>query len=274
VYTPVVTVDSANAYLNSSSNVLGISVSGLESEMVFVDSLVVHALNESGVAYMLPAASAISSFDSNGTDYTAVLTPVIGEEVSGTLTQIEVFATDSSGQKSNSVIVDIVETPSLAEGDACDNAGVLNVCVEGFVCVDTCTDESEIVAECPDAYTVIDLNEGDLNYTGDNSTSSTISEGGTCGGAGPVDVFSFTAETDGSYYFMTEGASDMLIYARRYCTYTQAAFELACNDDYVGLNSGIQLELTAGETTYIFADSYNGEGAGAYTLMGGSGELP
>ena len=109
---------------------------------------------------------------------------------------------------------------------------------------------------------------------------STITGGGSCGGGGPSDVYSFTAATAGTYHFtafaeMEDSMEvDMLIFVRSFCGQFLADYELACNDDYSGLNSGVEVELTEGETVYLFVDSFNGGGTGAYNVTAASGALP
>ena len=66
----------------------------------------------------------------------------------------------------------------------------------------------------------------------------------------------------------------MLIYARSYCSSFIPNFEQSCNDDYIELDSGVEVELAEGETTYLFIDSYAAQSPGAYTVTATSGSLP
>ena len=66
----------------------------------------------------------------------------------------------------------------------------------------------------------------------------------------------------------------MLIYVRSYCSEFVANYELACNDDYIGLNSGAEVTVEEGQTVYLFVDSFLGERPGPYSVVASSGALP
>jgi hypothetical protein len=162
--------------------------------------------------------------------------------------------------------------PAAAEGEACDELAALAMCAEGSFCVnEACVAEANLVTECPAEYTVGTLTTA-MSVMGDNSTSE-ITGGGTCGGGGPADVYSFTAETAGAYTFSANtdsGEVDMLMFVRSHCGYAGGSFELACNDDVdpdnMNYNSAVEVTLEAGQTVYVFVDSYNGGFAGTYEL--------
>ncbi len=94
---------------------------------------------------------------------------------------------------------------------------------------------------------------------------------GTCGGAGPERVFQWTPERSGMATIQTCGIGsdfDTVLYVR--AADCHRGTEVACDDDTcpnaTGLEraSQITMEVTAGETYFIFLDSF--EHGGSYTL--------
>lgn len=94
---------------------------------------------------------------------------------------------------------------------------------------------------------------------------------GSCGGAGPERVFQWTPDHSGMATIQTCGAGtdfDTVLYARSVDCHRGG--EVACDDDSCPNSTGldrasrINLEVTAGETYFIFLDSF--EHGGNYTL--------
>ena len=188
---------------------------------------------------------------------------------------IIVTAFDALGLASEPITITVADPVEVAADASCDPYGAINTCVADYVCLDTCTSLDTIDYACPADWTITDL-ALDTPLNSDNS-ASTITGESSCGGGGPSDVYSFTATTAGTYHFtaISEVENvDMLIYARTYCSSFNPTYEPACNDDYIDLNSGIEVELTESETIYVFVDSYLGENGGAYTITAVSGALP
>jgi hypothetical protein len=136
-------------------------------------------------------------------------------------------------------------------GYACD-------CWPGFTGADCET--PVVVPACVDADVgdvVPATVEGDLAEATDEYSPS-------CGAGGGADMtYMFTAEVSGAYVFDTIGSElDTVLAVLDACE----GNELACNDDTDWeLTSLIVMELEAGQSVFIVADSYSGE-AGACTL--------
>jgi len=94
-------------------------------------------------------------------------------------------------------------------------------------------------------------------YANDNTAS--------CGaGANSPDVtFLWTAPRTGTYQFDAAGSSfDTVLHIHD----PQACNELVCNDDSIGLQSLVQLAVTAGNEYFIVFDGYNSGNCGTYNL--------
>ena len=91
------------------------------------------------------------------------------------------------------------------------------------------------------------------------------SSSGTCVGSSAPDVaYTFTAPFDGAFVFDTAGSDfDTGIYAFEGATCD--GVQLACNDDAIGLQSEIQLDLVAGQIVTIVVDGFS-TNSGNYTL--------
>ncbi len=96
------------------------------------------------------------------------------------------------------------------------------------------------------------------------STVNTGNENlGSCGGIGTDVVYEIQLESGGTICVDTFGSTqDTVLYARSICADNSS--ELACNDDTLGSDSAIQIELEAGQPAWIFVDGF--EGGGLYTL--------
>jgi hypothetical protein len=209
----------------------------------------------------------------DGANFVATLSTAWPEDAEAPVTVV-MTAVDLLGLQSEPFTATVsTEIPTAALGAACDDLEALSVCVDSVCANELCTAEAELVSACPMDYTVTDLNASMLMGSGDNSASMITLEGASCGGGGKVDVYSFTADAEGSYTVTVTGtaaAVDPVVFARSYCGYSAPRFELACNDDIDGMggnvNSSVTLTLTAAQTVYLFVDSYNGTSTGAYTI--------
>jgi hypothetical protein len=277
VFPPVIEMGVA-AY-NAEANTVGFTVSGtdLTAMGADVDGVEVTFLDANGEDLLgQPVALAVDIVvdEMDMSKFTATFSGswVDPAEMIAGPTTISVVASDALGLTSEAFSIE-VGTPVMAnEGDACDTYGALSVCGEGFICVETCTSSESLDNSCPMDWTVTAL-ELDTATMGDNSASMITADGGSCGGGGASDVYSFTAATAGTYSFTANGDADtvdMLIYARSYCSSYIPSLELACNDDIdtenMNYNSSIDVELAEGETTYLFIDSYAAQSTGAYTV--------
>ncbi len=89
---------------------------------------------------------------------------------------------------------------------------------------------------------------------------------GSCGGRGPEQVWILRAERAGCHRVSTAGSSfDTVLYVRTSCT--DAATELACNDDSGGVQSALEFEAEAGRSYAIFVDGYDALEVGAFHLQ-------
>ncbi|MBI4951600.1 MAG: hypothetical protein HY908_06175 [Myxococcales bacterium] len=83
-----------------------------------------------------------------------------------------------------------------------------------------------------------------------------------CGLSGGSDVsYTFTAPATATYVFDTVGSSfDTVLHV-----HASSCAELACNDDYVGVQSQLSVPLAQGEQVLVVVDGY-GSASGSYTL--------
>ncbi|MEE2755179.1 MAG: hypothetical protein VYA30_00905 [Myxococcota bacterium] len=81
---------------------------------------------------------------------------------------------------------------------------------------------------------------------------------GSCAGSGAETVIPWTAPLDGVYTFSTVSKAefDTTLYARTTCLDPNS--ELDCNDDSIGLQSTIIVQINAGRTIYLFIDAWAG----------------
>jgi hypothetical protein len=89
---------------------------------------------------------------------------------------------------------------------------------------------------------------------------------GSCGGMGPEKSYSYTAPTTGTYVFSTAGSvGDTVLHVH---SGTCTGPELACNDDFGGVQSQVTVPLTAGQTVVVFADRFSSGGTFTLTITG------
>jgi hypothetical protein len=97
------------------------------------------------------------------------------------------------------------------------------------------------------------------------STSGVTNDSvGTCGGGAAQDeTWLWTPTAAGTYTIDTVGSVyDTVLYVLDGC----AGAQLACNDDFVGLQSRLTVSLSAGQTVLIVVDGYSSTSVGSYTL--------
>ena len=141
-----------------------------------------------------------------------------------------------------------------------------NASDSGWVYAGDTTNASNLNPNC-------DLAEADRLVTTDLEAYSTYLETncsfGTCGGGGPTEAISFTADEAGVYTCKVEAdGEDPVLYARSFCSSNLPAAELACNDDVdnTTANSQISLSLNVGQQIYLLVDGYGGNFKSPYTL--------
>jgi hypothetical protein len=194
------------------------------------------------------------------------------------LVRVEVSVLDDSKYQSETKSVELVNTPTSTQGEACDLNRGLSRCGEGLLC-DLVAGGSKKCApkevECPMGYDVIDLNTNGMMYSGTTEGKPTYGVG-ACGGGTASNVFRFEAMQAGSYVFLATPTSsredwvddmgnpkapDTLMWIRSHCRFSDWIAELGCSDDInvsLGdLRSEIRLEMTAGEVVFIFVDGYS-----------------
>ncbi len=190
----------------------------------------------------------------------------------------------------------------LSAGDACERFNRLAVCADGDECFEgTCTTAatlnvgdacvpgspaacpagtdcignvcSEIVAECPAEFGApVDLNASPTMEPNAWSVVGDTTGGldGTACDLGRADglavVYAFVAPVEGQYAFETTNTMlDTVVYVRANCGSTVG--ELACDDDGGERPASLATAfLSAGQTVYVFVDTYDADESGAYTL--------
>ena len=188
------------------------------------------------------------------------------------LAEVSVTIIDDAEHESRPYRIALLDTPTVEDGDQCDLNRGLSRCSEDSLCGTAAGGRnscSTAVFECPDYFEVIDLNAEGGRYEGDTSGRATYGVG-SCGGGTSSQLFSFTADQDGMHSFIAEptgvaptfmGTPDTLMWIRSHCAFSDWNAELGCNDDInraVGdLGSRIDLEMTSGQTVYIFVDGYS-----------------
>ena len=294
------------AFLNAESNAIGLRIIGADPDRDVV-GLTVRLFDEEGLRVpsspdgsgapgsemdLRFAEGAIEWIeDDEGPDgsFVAEASRALPADWDG-IHSVRLRAYDATDQHSDQAEALFQPTPELAEGEACDAGGGLRACPAGQVC-DPATAQCAVpIAECPAEWEVIDLADhhhenGRYVYRGstEGAEDHTGGQGGSCGGGAAQDIFEFTApgEPDPDapaqeWLFETdiEGRfDDTVMYARSHCRYDGPIAELACNDDVEAgrmTASRIALNLTPGQTVYVFVDGWQGDGfawRGEYTLV-------
>ena len=113
-----------------------------------------------------------------------------------------------------------------------------------------------------------------LGTVGANNEGAPAGQRGSCGGGGGELVWAYTAQQGGCLQLDTEGSAfDTVLYVRTDCG--DAATQIECNDDSIGLQSSLEIDAEAGQTYYIFVDGYSDGARGEVVLNAARcGELP
>ena len=96
-------------------------------------------------------------------------------------------------------------------------------------------------------------------FEGDTGNSASTHRG-SCAGGGQERVFRLSPQQAGTLCIDTAGSQfDTVLHVRRgLCDSIQS--ELICNDDHIGVQSSVEFEVEAGESYFVFVDSYNSAG--------------
>jgi hypothetical protein len=151
-----------------------------------------------------------------------------------------------------------------------DVASVCGVSCGGASCGDGTCNAGESCGSCPaDCGACAVCPTTDLGSTVPQTiTGSTVglpaAHAAPCApSSAPEALYQFTAPADGTYTFSTAGSTfDTVLYVEGG---TCGGASLACNDDYIGLQSRVQVPMTTGESIVVVVDGY-GAASGSYTL--------
>jgi hypothetical protein len=183
---------------------------------------------------------------------------------------VRVELVDRAGNQSNSVIADLVDLPRRADGESCDDRGVLDGCAEGSICspaTAVCALADEAVAEFCDEANVEVLVPDVATTVVSLSLNSVLS--GSCGGGGSEQVFALTLDELSSVTITTElpgtaRGTDTVLYVRSSCADAESELAGGCNDDLPGadyasrqFSSELHLPEVPAGTIYIVADTYS-----------------
>lgn len=199
-------------------------------------------------------------------------------EILAQVASVDVEVIDATGRVSSKLSFEVSPAADAEVGGTCDPYGATGICAPGQFCwadgslaPETCHEDGPV---CPGDLGVIDLDDhydgGKWVYDGDNSAGA-LHGGGSCGGGGPSEAFTFTAPAGGTYRVATSqlaARANTVVYVRPFCQLP--AYEIACNDDAGSAASMVDVELAGGETVYIFVDSFidpeGRQATGRYTL--------
>jgi carboxyl-terminal processing protease len=126
-----------------------------------------------------------------------------------------------------------------------------------------------VIGSCdaPIAVTEADLIEDLVWQVTGTTTGAPREQTGSCVDEfGPERAYEFVAPEAGVYRVLLEGPDPLLHVRRSSCS--AAAFEVACNDDREdeGRDSEVVFEAGEGDTFFLFADSFEEEEAGPFTM--------
>jgi hypothetical protein len=127
-------------------------------------------------------------------------------------------------------------------------------CPGDLVCIDeTCVPEP--ICRNADQITEVDENGGDFQVDTNNRPSA---YSGSCAGAGNEQIYRFTLNEGAGVVITTDASgrgTDPVLYMRRQCD--DPGSEVACNDDFGGLNSQLSFDLLDAGVYFVFADTFN-----------------
>jgi hypothetical protein len=294
VMTNAPVLDNATFTIDTNASTVGVILEGSDVES---DTLAVflQIFNEAGEGLFRGDGISVPfdtiNHDDMGNFVGTLLFPVNGDL--SIVVEGELRAVDAEGQQSMPIRLMPGTPAEVARGEACD--GVTAICDAESVCVDAVCADPITVAACPEEWPVTSVEpmmDGTASIAGDSTDAMGGYRAGSCGGGGATQIYSFVAPADGVYVVNMDvedltpddamDNADTVLFARRLCNYDAGTLgaDLACNDDrFVNpedqmdrdLLSRISFQADAGETTYIFADSYTGQDGGVawrgeYTL--------
>lgn len=155
----------------------------------------------------------------------------------------------------------------IEQGEQCDGSDLGGEsCVSqgnpgggSLVCLGNCSGYDDAACACFDED--LGTSTGPSVTSGDTSNDDN-DLAPSCGGAdGPDRVIEFTSTGAGTYTFDTFGSG----YDTKISLFSDCSSELACNDDFGGLQSQLQLDMGANQTVLVVVDGYSG-GSGAFVL--------
>jgi hypothetical protein len=197
-----------------------------------------------------------------------------GEEGLPEFSRITVTAIDAVAQSSMEVDAAAGQAQAGARGAQCNS--VTTTCSGNDVCLEGICSAVDDVLACPAEWPVTPIaigQDGSAMVNGDNSDSMGGYREGSCGVTGAAtEIYSFVAPSAGTYVVSTEAEDldpeddanpDTVLFARTLCNFDGGAAgqDLACNDDRgadgeMDLMSQIEFQAEAGQTIFIFVDSF------------------
>ena len=257
------TLNVNQVYQSPNERGLGVHVAGSDRDED-VEFIVLEVFNAEGEAVSLSGDapherlrfSTLSQLDGrfNGT-FSGVFRP-------GPLSRARLYVEDARGLRSEAVEVDVMTTPLVAQGEACDPLHGQSVCPPGVLCDSPLQDVPGVCARplsgCPDFFGARNL---DLGGGRSVTLAGALGDGedltaGSCTALGDDDAYTFTAPEAGTYAFYTRTPDfeDLYVFARTHCDVADLSAELACDRGRVG----ITFTLLAGETLALFVSpSFN-----------------
>lgn len=166
---------------------------------------------------------------------------------------------------------------TIEQGEVCDGAdlGGESCVTQGnpgggnLSCLGNCSAYDDAGCACFDedlgSSTGPGVSSGDTTGADDDLNAS-------CGGAGGADrVIEFTSTDAGSYTFDTFGSA----FDTKLALYSDCATELACNDDFGGVQSQLTLNMGANQTILVVVDGYSANvGAWVLNIAAPGGSFP
>ena len=221
----------------------------------------------------VPTLDGAFRFETSGTPYDTVLTVLDGcmgteldcNDNDGTSTQSALEFEVTAGMTYIIAVDAFDDQVDIGNGDVTLDVIALEVCDNGLdddLDGDVDCDDSACVSDFVCCPTVPAPVVG--TYNGTNVGAPDLNGPASCGlGGGPDVAYSFTAPNDAIYRFDTFGSNyDTMLFA---LDMPCGGMELACNDDTNGLQSQIELNMTAGQTVAIIVDGFAGN-TGDFTL--------
>ncbi|MBI5499601.1 MAG: hypothetical protein HY907_05130 [Deltaproteobacteria bacterium] len=178
-------------------------------------------------------------------------------------------ATDETFTCVQGSTVSCTNSCGVAASQTCSGTCTLpaTCCAPTENCTSSCDDDCDTLVNedcCPGA---TPIPAGASSVSG-NTCGQPNNYTATCGGsAASADIaYVYSPTRSGSATFSTVGGAgwDTVLHARTDCT--SSGSEIACNDDYSGLQSNITFAVTAGSTYYVIMDGFSSGNCGAFTI--------